>query len=851
MIRATLKSLTARKLRLVLSALAIVLGVAFVSGSYVFTDTIDKTFDDIFGGLNPDVVVRPDLPGAVAFFSGFDPGTTTTVPASLTERIARLPGVERADGEVESQSLFVLDSHGKVITPAGAPGIAVNWHNGPAANGERVLKLIDGRIPQGDDEVALDERTFEKSGYRIGDRVSFVSVGAAPKVEADLVGVVRFGKTGSLAGASLSVFATRTAQELFLDGAHGFSRVAVTTTDGTNAQTVRDAIAAVLPAEFEAVTGADVDEETATAIEEGLSFFTTFLLVFAAIALLVGIFLILNTFSILIAQRSQEMALLRALGASRGQITRSVLLEAFIVGLVGSTFGLLLGIGVAQLLKVIFGALGLELGGGLVLAPRTVVVAYVVGIVVTMVAALMPARRAASVPPVAAMREDVVLPTSSRRVHSGLGTVLTLSGAGAMAVGLFANVSKAALIVGVGILGVFVGVALLAPIISGPVIRVLAGWYPAIFGIVGRLARENARRNPRRTAATASALMIGMALVTTMSIVGASANESVDHVLDNGVKAEFVISNAVGQPFSPAIATNARRVDGVAQVVPVRFAPALINGTQTYLRAFDPEAFSHAAQLDIVAGTRRLKPGELLISQVTATAQDLSVGDSVRLTLPGSDGKVTVVGVYRQTPILSGSYVVSQQTLIDGAIPPVDALVYVVTRADVDPVSVQAGLEQVTAGLPTVTVMDQEAFKQQSRDQVNQLLYLVDALLGLAVFIAVLGIVNTLALSVMERTREIGLLRAVGLSRRQLRQTIRLESVIISALGAVLGVVLGLAFGVALQRAIAGDGLDILAVPGFQLAGFVVFAAVIGVLAAVWPARRAARLDVVRAITTE
>lgn len=851
MLRFTLKNLAARKLRLAMSAFAIVLGVAFVVGSYILTDTIDKTFDDIFGGMSSDVVVRPDVPGGATMLTGFNTGTTTTVPAGLVERIEDLPGVDRADGEVENQNTFVLDSQGDVVSSQGAPGIAVNWHDGPVADGSQILKVIDGRVPGADGEVALDERTFEQTGHDLGDTVEFVTAGDSPRISAELVGVMRFGESGSLAGANLSVFDTRTAQELFLGGDNSYNRVSVTTADDVTAAQLADDIDQALPDGLEALPGSEVDEETATALEEGLSFFNTFLLVFAGIALFVGVFLILNTFSILVAQRSQEMALMRALGAERRQVTRSVLIEAFIVGFVGSTIGLLLGIGVAQLLKLVFGAFGFELGETLVLVPRTVAVAYLVGIVVTMVAAFAPARHAARVPPVAAMRDEVVLAESSRRTRTGIGAGLTVAGTTAMLIGLFADVSNAAFVVGVGILAIFVGTALLAPIIAVPLIRLFAGWYPAAFGTVGRLARENALRNPRRTAATASALMIGMALVSAVSIVGASANKTVDDAFDDGIEAEFVISNAVGQPFSPEIASAADDVDGVADTVSVRASPALIDGRTTFLQAFDPQAFSTAARLDIVDGTRDVSDGGLLLGEDTAQADGLAVGDSVQLTLPGSDEAAEIVGIYGESPLLSGGYITSQATLDEGGVPAVDLLVYVVLEDGATPSAAQAGLDEATSDVPTVTVHDQEAYKQQSRDQVNQLLFLVYALLGLAVLIALLGIVNTLALSVIERTREVGLLRAVGLSRRQLRATVRLESIAIAVLGSLLGVGLGVVFGIALQQATADDGLDVLAVPGFQLAGFVVLGIVIGVLAALWPARRAAKLDVLRAITTE
>lgn len=852
MLRATLKSLAARKLRLGMSAFAIVLGVAFVAGSFVFTDTIGKTFKDIFGGLSSDVVVRPTMPeGQDAFAAAMTGASTTTIPAGLVEEIAQVPGVERADGNVESQSVFVLDSKGKAVTTSGAPGIAFNWNEAPSADGSQPVQFVDGRAPERSGELAIDERTFELAGHELGDEVTVITSGDQPSVSGELVGVARFGDGGSLAGASLTIFDTLTAQEIFLDGDDAYTTVSVTAADGVSADDLRADVAEALPSSLEARTGAEVDDETASAVEEALGFFNTFLLVFAAIALFVGVFLILNTFSILLAQRSQEMALFRALGADRRQVTRSVMIEALIVGLVGSTVGLLLGLGVAQLLKVVFGAFGMELGGGLVLAPRTVVVSYLVGVLVTIVAAYVPARRAAKVPPVAAMRDDVVLPESSRRVHGGVGAGLVLLGAGAMAAGLVLDVSNAALLVGVGILGVFVGVALLAPVLSGPIVRVIAGWYPKAFGTVGRLARENALRNPRRTAATASALMIGLALVSAISVVGASANASVDRALDDGMKAQFVIANAAGQPFSPAIADQARAVDGVAEVAQIRAAPATVDGEQSFVMAIDPAAFSQAATLEIVDGTADVSGGGVLVGQRTAESEGLEVGDQLSVGLPAGTTDARVAGIYAEGALLSGGFVLGLDALEQGGIAPVDATVYVVADPSASPARVESGLQEITAELPTVTVKDQEAYKEQSRNSINQLLSLVYALLGLAVLIAVLGIVNTLALSVMERTREVGLLRAVGLSRRQLRTTIRLESIAIAVLGAVMGVVLGVVFGVSLQRPLADDGLEVLSIPYASLGAFVLVAALVGVLAAVWPARRAARLDVLRAITTE
>ena len=850
MLRATFKSLAARKLRLAMSAFAIILGVAFVAGSFVFTDTLDSTFEEIFGDSNSDIVVRPTLGEGDQFeFTG---GDARTLPASLADELEDVDGVDRADGGVLSQSVFVVGADGKVIGGSGPPGLGTNWTDAPAEDGSIPLQIVDGEEPAGPAEVVLDTATADEAGYQVGDTVTLVMPGDPPQLRATMVGTAEFGGGDSLAGATLTLFDTTTAQDLLLGGEDAYNNIAVTTDDDADVADVRASIEQSLPEGVEAKTGAEVAEESEDAISSALAFFNTFLLIFAAVALFVGIFLILNTFSILVAQRTQEMALYRALGADRRQVTRSVMLEALAVGLVGATLGLLLGLGVAQLLKVAFAAFGLDLGGaGLVLQPRTVLVAYAVGVLVTLVAAYVPARRAAKVPPVAAMRDDVVLPHSSRNLHVGAGALLTAAGAGLLAVGLFAEISQAAWLVGAGVMAVFVGVALLAPVIGPPVVRVIAGSFPRLFGTVGRLARENAQRNPRRTAATASALMIGLALVAAMAVIGQSTNKSIDKALDDGLDANLVISNAVGQPFSPAIADEVAEIDGVAEVAQVRYNAAQVDGQGDFLAALDPAKFSGAVDFEIVDGSGELGSDGVLVSEDYAEEHSVKVGDSLSVGLPAGDQDLRVTGIYGQTQLLMSQLVVGLDTLADGGIIPADSTVYIVAEPGADLTQLEREMEELTADLPTVAVKDQDAFKEEQRSQVNQLLYLVYALLGLAIIIAVLGIVNTLALSVLERTREIGLLRAVGMSRKQLRRMVRLESIVIAVLGAVLGVGLGLLFGLALQQAVSSEGLDVLSVPWAQLAIFVVLAGLVGVLAALWPARRAARLDVLRAITTE
>lgn len=850
MLRATLKSLLAHKLRMGMSAFAIVLGVAFVAGTLVFTDTLGSSFNDLFRQTAPDVTVRPAQASAAAS-GGFTGADTRTVPAEIAASLADLPGVDRADGIVSDQGTYIIGKDGKVVgSGGGAPGIGGNFNDAPAADGTAIVSITQGVAPSGAGEVVIDDKAAATAGFALGDTIQLVTSGAQPSVTGTLVGTVKFGETGNLIGATLALFDTATAQQLYLDGAQVFNDVAVTGDGSMSNTALRDEIQAMLPADLEAADDAQVADENKDQLQQGLSFITTFLLVFAAVALVVGTFLILNTFSIIVAQRTRELALFRALGASKAQVTRSVLLEALVVGLVGSTVGLALGFALAAGLKALFGALGLDLGqAGLVFEPRTAVAAYAVGVLVTLLAAYLPARKAARVPPVAAMRDDVSIPESSMRRRLAGGALLTVIGAGLMIYSLAFDGGLSAL--GGGVLAVFIGVALLSPVISRPIVAVIAGGYPRLFGTVGLLAKENARRNPRRTAATASALMIGLALVTTMAILGQSTKSSVDELVKSDLKADYVVSNAVQTPFSASIAPEIAALDGVSASVPFRFTAAQVNGEQAFLSSFDGQAMSQVIAVDLLAGSLDMGSDGVLVEDKRAATEGWQVGDPVTVVLPTGPAELHVAGIVKGSRFIGSEIVLPPAALESGGVAPVDSIVYVKRAAGADPATVQAGINAVLADLPTVTVKDQDAFAADQRAPVDQLLGIIYALLGLAVIIAVLGIVNTLALSVIERTREVGLLRAVGMSRRQLRSMIRLESVAISVLGAILGIGLGLVFGISLQRSISDQGIAILSVPITQLAVFVLLAGVVGVLAAVWPARRAARMDVLRAITAE
>lgn len=850
MLRATLKSLLAHKLRMTLSALAIVLGVAFVAGTFVFTDTLNRSFSDIFRTTSPDVTVRPASANAAAD-EGFTGGDNRTIPAELLAEIEAVPGVSRVDGNVTNQGTFVLDKDGKVVgSGGGAPGIGGNYTDAPAADGTPVVTITRGEAPAGPGQLLLDEKTAETAGYEIGDTVQLVTNGAQPTVSGTLAGVVRFGTTGNLVGATLALMDTPSAQALYLGGQNAFNDVAVTGDGSVPNTELAAAVSAALPGDLQALDDERIAQENQTALEEGLSFITTFLLVFAAVSLLVGTFLILNTFSIIVAQRIRELALFRALGASRRQVTRSVLLEALVVGLVGSTVGLALGFALALGLKALFGAIGLDLtDAGLVFQWRTAIVAYLVGVLVTVVAAYLPARRAASVPPVAAMRDDVALPESSMRRRLVGGGVLAVVGAGLMIWALAFDGGLQPL--GGGVFAVFVGVALLSPVIGRPIVSAIAAPFPRLFGTVGVLARENARRNPRRTSATASALMIGLALVTTMAVLGQSTKSSVDELVSTSMRADYVVSNAIQTPFSPTIAEQIAQVPGVQTVAPYRSGMAEVEGARQFIAAIDAPDFSQAVALDVKAGDLNTGSDRLLVTDTKAAEAGWQVGDSLTVGLPAGPADLQIGGIIAPTSFVGTDVVLPLAALEAGGVAPVDSFVYIVRAPDADPAAVAQGIDEALAGLPTITLKDQDAFAAEQQAPVDQLLAIIYALLGLAVIIAVMGIVNTLALSVIERTREVGLLRAVGMSRRQLRSMVRLESVAIAILGAVLGIALGLIFGISLQQAVSDQGVSTLSVPLVQLLIFVVLAGVVGVLAALWPARRAARMNVLQAIATD
>jgi putative ABC transport system permease protein len=845
MLHAAWRSLLGRKVRLLMSTFAIVLGVAFVAGTLIFTDTLNKSFTAIFDSSVGDVVVRPQ--GAA---ENGDTQTTLTLPASVVSTLRTVPGAARADGNVVTFGLFVIGSNNRVVGGQGAPGLGFNNSDAPAAHGVKGLQIVRGRAPVGQDEVAIDAATVRRADLVVGGKVRLVSAGKRALLQPRLVGIADFPEGGSLNGATASIFDTGTAQQLFLDGKDAFTDAWVTARPGVSQEDLRAQVARVLPRGYEAVTGDKAAEQSASDLLDAISFLTIFLLVFAAIALVVGSFLIVNTFSMLVAQRSRELALLRALGASRRQVTRSVLFEALVVGLVGSGIGLALGVLLAIGIRSLFATLGLDLSGtGLVFAARTPLAAFAVGVVVTVVAAYLPARRSSRIPPIAALRDDVAMPESALRWRLLVGTAMGVVGVAAGAVGLFVEVPKQGYWVGAGALLAMLGMAAASPVTSKPFLRLAAAFYRRAFGSVGVLAGQNSLRNPRRTAATASALMIGLTLVTTMSIAGTSAKASVDQTIARTFVGDIVISNAVGQGFSPSIATIAAKEQGVQSVTRLRFAPSQLKGKRTFLAGADPRTLSSVLRLQLSGGSLGDFTGNtLLVSQKEADAKGYKLGQELTFRFPKGPTRLRIVGIHDAE---FASYLTTLDALTAGGFAPEDSSLLIKLDPGADAAAVKSALEADTADLPIITVKNQQEYAAERRAPIDRLVLIIYALLGLALVIAVLGVVNTLGLSIIERTREVGLLRAIGIDRRQMRRMVSLEAVAIAVLGALMGIAMGLVFGIALMASLRDEGLEVTRIPWLSLGVYLLASVAIGLLAALIPARRAARLDVLRAIGTE
>jgi len=840
--KVTIKGLLAHKLRLALTSLAIVLGVTFISGTFVLTDTLHNTFYALVGSIyqNIDFEVR-----GVAQFPTSDAATAVRNPLAqpLLATVRRVPGVEAADGIVNGYAQF-LSPAGKAIVTGGEPTIGESFDPDPRTSD---LRIVQGRPPAGPSDVVMDAGTAKKYHFRVGERVGVLSSASAPRIFT-ITGIAQYGSADNLAGVTFAAFALPTAQQML--GKVGLlDHINVEAQPGTDKAAVQAAIARVLPAGAEVVTGQTLLNEQTSSINQSLSFFSTALLVFAFIALFVGAFTIFNTFSITVGQRTRELALLRVVGASRRQVFRSVLAEAAIVGALSSVLGTGLGVLAALGLEALMSGLGYTLPSGpLVFEARTAVVALAVGIGVTVVSAMGPARRAVRIPPVAAIADhQEVGAVSPRRRYASGGAVGTL-GALMLAAGLAA---PAVALVGTGAACIFIGAAMLAPAFARPLSGAIGRPLASLFGVPGRLGRENSMRSPRRTAQTAAALMIGIALVSAMAVFGASVSSSATASVDDAIRADLIVSGTSqgSGSFSRSLATAITALPGVTASLIGYGGQFEVRQSLETLKGVSTGGLSQTAILRMTAGSpQALDAGDLLVDQPTAKSDHLSVGSvvPVKFALTGPS-TMRIGGIYRSNALI-GSYLVGQSFYLLHYRVPHPGAVLLKTAGGAAVQTVKKEVERVLAPYPTVQVQTRAQFEKAQISSVNQLLTLVYALLALAVLVALIGVVNTLMLSVFERTREIGLLRAVGMKRGQVRAMVRSESVILSVFGAFIGIVIGTGMGVAFVSSLK---LTNTAVPASSLVLFLVLSAVLGLVAANWPARRAAKLDLLAAIATE
>ena len=846
--RATFKGLLARKVRLGLTALSVVLGVAFVAGTFILTDTISRTFDDLLATANRGVAVE------VTGVTRFDPGgiaaeaagTGERVPASLVDTIRGVDGVRTAEGTLSGYAQLV-DEEGEAISPASAPTLGATWSDDPALNQWR---LRTGRSPTTEGEIVVDARTARTADLQVGDRVTVLLQG--PSMSATVVGVASFGEADNIAGSTLVAFDPETAQIAF-DGRGMFDSILAAADAGVSPQTLKGRIAGVLPAGYEARTGTESAQRTSSDINESLAIFNISLLVFAAISLFVGAFIIFNTFQILVTQRTRELALFRALGATPAQVRRSVVIEGAIVGIFASAVGLGAGFLIAIGLQQLLSAFGIDLPSTtLQLLPRTIIVAFAVGVGTTLVSSIVPAVRASRVPPIAALRESQPTEYRGSRRRTVTGTVITSLGVGILILGLFGGLANAAAVVGLGAATVFIGVAALSPLIVRPMARFIGAPLPRLAKISGKLGRENAMRNPKRTASTAAALMIGLGLVAFVSIFAQSVKASSDKILQETVKADYLVSSETFMGFSQDVAGRLRSDDAFASVTAFRVGVFGIRGTAQQLQGVETATVEDVVDVEMKAGSvSDLGEGELLVFEDTATSNGWRLGDTVEAEFARTGTqKLRIEGIYVDDRIL-GPYVVSMSTYEQNFVAQLDFLVLAKTAPGASQGDGRAAADRVAEEFPSVKVEDQAQYRASQAALIDQLFGLVAALLGLAIWIAAIGIVNTLALSIYERTREIGLLRAVGMGRRQVRSMIRWESVIIAVFGSLLGTAVGVFFGWAMVQALSDQGISELAIPGGQLLIYVLVAGAIGVLAALRPARKAARLDILQAIAHE
>ena len=848
--RVSLRNLLGHKMRLATTGLAIVIGVAFLAGTLVLRDTMKETFDDLFGEVyeNTDAVVRSGVEFDDPSGFGVQRGR---VDESLLAEVAAVDGVAAAAGDVFGYAQLVDREGDPVGNPQnGPPAVGTNWADVDALN---PWNLLRGRAPQRDDEVVLDKRLAEDAGYDVGDVATVLVMG--PPQQVRIAGVAEFGEGGSTGGATFVIFTTPAAQRLVAEPGM-FDSISVVAEDGVSQGEVVDRLSDVLPPKVEAVTGTVITEENQDAIQEGMSVFNTFMLVFAFVALFVGAFIVFNTFFITVAQRTRENALLRAVGASRRQVLGSVLIEAVGVGIVASVVGVAGGVVVAAGLKALLVALGFDLPvTGIVFRSSTAVISIAAGMVVTLVAAISPARKAGKVPPVAAMLQLSSGSTgygSKERIFVG-GAIL-VGGVALLLYGLFGEASNALPLVGLAAVLVFFGVTVLGRTVALPLSRVIGWPLPRVRGIAGELARENAMRNPKRTAATASALMIGVGLVAFITIFASSTKASISDVIDEQFLGDFAITSPAmmgSGGLDPALGDRLNELPQVDVAGGIRVKAAEVDGKPEHLFAADPQSFQIFDVEPLQGKPADLGADSIGVFEDVAEDKGLEVGDRVPVYFTRTGVQQLEVGMIYGENMPAGDWILSTAAFEKHVAEQFDFQVFVRKAPGVDAATAMAAVERVVDEYPGAKLLDQSGYKDEQSAFVDQMLGLIYALLALAIVIALLGIGNTLGLSILERIRELGVLRAVGMTRPQLRSAVRWESVIIAVQGTALGLVVGVFFGWALVKALASEGVTTFALPIANLVVVVLIGALAGVAASVLPARRAARIDILKALHSE
>ncbi|MFH8517666.1 ABC transporter permease [Streptomyces gelaticus] len=842
MFRTALRNVLAHKARLLMTVLAVMLGVAFVSGTLVFTDTLGNALRNQSAKSYDAVAV------AVTTYADQRDEKTPGITAATLKKIQGLDGVDTATGRV-SGFAGVADPDGKLI--------GNGWSNtggnySPGKNGkDSAYTFVDGTGPVAADRIALDKETAKRGEYHVGDRVRVATNG--PVKEYTLSGVFTTEDGAVNAGGSLVLFDAEVAQKLYLRPGV-FRDANVSAAPGVSAEKLLAEVKPLLPKDADAKTGQALADEQAKQIESGLSGLSTMLLAFAGIALFVGVFLIANTFTMLVAQRTKELALMRAVGASRRQVKRSVLIEAAVVGLIASVVGFAIGLGLAVGLRSAMSLLGGKIPAGpLVVSPTAVVAAFAVGVLITVLAAWLPARRAAKIPPVAAMSSVHATATvKSLVLRNSIGAVLTLLGAAGIVAGASRGGSSGRTVIAAGAFLALVGVIVLIPLLSRPVIALVRPLLKRLFGVSGKLAAQNAVRNPRRTGATASALAIGLTLVTGISVLGVTLGQAVDRMTTDNVKADYMVTMASGDPLDKSALAALEKADGVSAVSPQQATSLRVKDEYHSASAVTPGEVQKIFAITTLSGSLdSLGKGEIAVAEKTAKSNGWKTGDTLRVKFDDDkNGELKVGAVFEDNEFLSS--VLMPKNIADqhGSLADIRE-VWLKMDGGATKANEQA-LVDALGNNPAMSIMDRQDIRDMFGGSVNLAMNIMYGLLAMALIIAVLGVVNTLAMSVFERQQEIGMLRAIGLDRRRVKRMIRLEAVVISLFGAVVGVALGMFLGWAIGHTLSSDIPDYaLVIPWDRIAVFLVLAGIVGVLAALWPARSAAKLNMLTAIKTE